>query len=190
VVLAPWVVVDVETTGMDAFRDAVIQVAAARSEEDGSLSVANWFVDPGRPIPAAIGRLTGFVDVDFSQYPRLHQIHADIKSFLADRWVVGHNITFDQEFLERAGISWSQGVDTLEWARIAFPGERSYRLSDLMAERGFRFHGIGFKKSLSPGQTPHSTMPDTPLPGIDRSGIRLFPESGEWIRSVCDDPRW
>ncbi len=139
-VLAPWVVVDVETTGMDAVRDAVIQVAAARSEEDGSLSVANWFVDPGRPIPAAIGRLTGFADVDFSQYPRLHQIHADIKSFLAGRWVVGHNIKFDQEFLERAGISCSQGVDTLEWARIAFPGERSYRLSDLMAERGFRFH--------------------------------------------------
>ncbi len=138
--LPPLVVVDLETTGLDVYRDAVIQIAAARTEGDGSLSLANWFVHPGRVIPDQILRLTGLTDVDFSQCLRIDQVRREILEFLDGRVVVGHNIGFDRDFLARANIPLDAMVDTLEWSRVAFPGERSYRLADLMADHDFRFH--------------------------------------------------
>lgn len=138
----PFVVVDVETTGFTPGRDAVIQVAALRVDPDhpAAPEAAHWFVNPARPVPAEVRRLTGFYDVDFTGFPSLDAIRQEIQDFIGSYTVAGHNIHFDLSFLGPAGIHVRNAVDTLEWARIAFPEASSYGLSDLMAAEGFRFH--------------------------------------------------
>ncbi len=138
--LPPLVVIDVETTGLDVVRDEIIQVAAVRLDPDGSQVAATWFINPGRQISHDVLRLTGFSDVDFSSCPHMTAIRSEIQTFIDGRTLVGHNIGFDLRFLEKAGLDLGMAVDTLQWARLAFPGEVSYRLADLMAHGTYRFH--------------------------------------------------
>lgn len=129
--MGPIVVIDVETTGLDPARDAVIQVAALSVGADGAKTLRSWFVDPCRPIPAAIYRLTGFRPDDFRGAPPLDQVADEIRSVIGtDDAVVGHHVSFDLAFLAPLGIRGETVIDTQEWAHVAFPGRSSYRLSD------------------------------------------------------------
>ncbi len=140
-VLPRFVVVDIETTGLDARRDAILQVALLRREPDGTVHERHWLINPERPIPREILRLTGLDGVNLAQHPPISAVAGDIEDFVGIDPIVGHNIDFDRQFLDRFGIIYAKTrVDTLEWARIAFPGRSSYRLSDLLQGSVYRFH--------------------------------------------------
>ncbi len=139
-VLPRLVVVDTETTGLDARRDAVIQVALARREPDGEVREGHWLINPERTIPPDILRLTGLDGIDFTQCPPITAVAGEIANFVDGAPLVGHNVDFDYQFLTRFGIHPQERVDTLQWARIALPGRPSYRLSDLFAGTDYRFH--------------------------------------------------
>lgn len=130
----PFVIVDLETTGIDSNRDQIIQIAMLRVE-GGLMEERSYFVNPHRPVSDFIRRLTGFHDVDFSLYPNITEIRDDVLAFIGSAVVVGHNVDFDVSFLARAGIRVNETViDTLQWARIAFPTASSYRLSSFFPE--------------------------------------------------------
>lgn len=127
-----FVVVDCETTGLDPSRDAIIQVAMLRWSPV-EVSHLDYFINPGRTVPEAVKNLTGFRHVDFSQYPGIDQVRKSIQEFIGDSPLVGHNLAFDLQFLQRADIHWTgDTIDTLQWAPIALPLAASYRLSDLV----------------------------------------------------------
>ncbi len=129
-----FVVVDCETTGLNPAQDRIIQVALLKWLPSGETAL-NFFVNPGRAIPPSILTLTGLRDIDFTQCPKLDKVSKDIVQFIGALPVVGHNVTFDRTFLDREGISLNDGIDTLEWARVALPLESSYRLSELMRDQ-------------------------------------------------------
>ncbi|PSR32518.1 MAG: hypothetical protein C7B46_13940 [Sulfobacillus benefaciens] len=127
-----FVVVDCETTGLDPSRDAIIQVAMLRWSPV-QVSRLDYFINPGRAVPETVQNLTGFRHVDFSQYPCIDQVRKSIQEFIGDSPLVGHNLAFDLQFLQRVGIHWAgDTIDTLQWAPIALPLAASYRLSDLV----------------------------------------------------------
>lgn len=125
-----FVVVDVETTGLDPARDAIIQIAMTRVTPGG---VEEWatYVRPGRPVPDFIYRLTGASPDSLAAAPDLAAAIRDARGFAGGLPVVGHNVGFDLAFLRRAGLLLTPAADTLTWARIAFPRLPSYRLEDL-----------------------------------------------------------
>jgi len=128
--MEPYVILDVETTGVDPARDQIFQLALRHS--DGR----RWttWINPGIPIPEPIRRLTR-ADLDaIRQAPPLAAVLPDVIPWLADTTVVGHNVRFDLAFLERRGVRVKQWIDTLEWARIAFPTRTHYRLADFFPE--------------------------------------------------------
>ncbi len=128
--MGPYVVLDLETTGLDPARDSIIQVALRHS--DGR----EWasFVNPGRPVPDFIRQLTGFEAVDFTQYPTFETLAPDIIDFLGGARLVGHNVRFDVSFLRRFGIWADDPLDTLEWSRLAFPTRLHHGLGDWYEE--------------------------------------------------------
>lgn len=128
-----FVVVDCETTGLNPAYDRVIQVALLKWLPTGETSI-NFFINPGRDIPDSILILTGLRDVDFTQCPTLGAVVPEITQFVGQLPIVGHNVGFDREFLERGGLFFKDHVDTLEWARVALPLEPSYRLSELVTD--------------------------------------------------------
>lgn len=129
-------VLDLETTGLDPLRDAIIQIALRRS--DGRTWAS--FVNPERAVDTAIRQLTGFMDVDFSQYPRFSDLVPEVREMLQGVRLVGHNIRFDLAFLHRYGIQADDPLDTLEWSRLAFPLRLHHSLSDWYADESDSLH--------------------------------------------------
>jgi DNA polymerase III subunit epsilon len=104
----PYAVVDVETTGMRARGDDRITEIAVVHVDGGERRVAfESLVDPGRPIPPFITRLTGISDATVRGAPRFAEVADRVRAALTGRVFVAHNARFDLSFvraeLERAG---------------------------------------------------------------------------------------
>lgn len=136
-----YIVVDLETTGNQASReDRIIQFAACFVESGKRLETYTTFLNPEKPIPAFIQELTGISPKDVKNAPLFEDVAPIIANLLEDTIFVAHNVSFDWTFLERemtrAGISLGKmkKLDTVELARIMYPGIDSYKLQDLSDE--------------------------------------------------------
>jgi DNA polymerase-3 subunit epsilon len=102
------IIVDLETTGLDANKDEIIEVAMVKfgySNSDqvtGVTGIFQAFNQPTAPIPAEIVALTGITDAMVTG----HKIDAAaLEGFVADaNIVIAHNAAFDRKFAE---VSWS-----------------------------------------------------------------------------------
>jgi len=137
------VVLDTETTGLDAQRDRVIDIGAVRLGPD--LAVCDRFVtlvDPGVPIPLFITRLVGIADADVRDAPAFPAAFASLREFAGDAVLVGHNAGFDRDHLaagaRRAGLPplTNPWFDTLEAALLLYPELDRHALTILAAEFG------------------------------------------------------
>jgi DNA polymerase-3 subunit epsilon/ATP-dependent DNA helicase DinG len=127
-----YVALDLETTGLDAERDAIIEIGAARFRQDQLLDTFSTFIDPGRRIPREITVLTGITDQDVTGAPHLHQVLPDLARFIGDRPVVGHSVDFDLRFLRQHSEAFnSEYLDTFELAGVLVPNADRYSLSRL-----------------------------------------------------------
>ncbi|HXF60424.1 MAG TPA: helicase C-terminal domain-containing protein [Caldilineaceae bacterium] len=137
-----YVALDLETTGLDARADAIIEIGAVRFVYDRSVHPFGCrvldhfvtFVNPLRPIPLRIQQLTGIRDADVAAAPTLDKVIPELLSFVTSdvAAVVAHNAGFDFSFLQAAGINFHRPVqDTFELASILLPGMASYNLGEL-----------------------------------------------------------
>ncbi len=129
-----YALLDIETTGFDPDRDSLIEVAAAIVRGPEILESFETLVDPGRPIPPEITRLTGITDAQVADAPPPEAAALALSEFTGGREIVAHNAPFDERFLGRlAGGGCLQGtwIDTLQLALIAFPRLSSHRLCDV-----------------------------------------------------------
>jgi DNA polymerase III subunit epsilon len=96
-----YVVVDVETTGAAAARGhRITEIAALRVDGTGRiLEEYATLVNPERPIPPFITRLTNITDAMVARAPRFAEIAPQVASLLAGRVFVAHNATFDWSFV-------------------------------------------------------------------------------------------
>lgn len=138
-----YAVVDVETTGSTPGRGgriteiAIVEVAGGEIvDEFGTL------VDPGRPIPPWIVRLTGIDDEMVADAPEFGEVADLVTERLEDRVFVAHNASFDWRFvdaeLRRARSLSPVGprLCTLRLARRALPGLRRRGLDALSEHFG------------------------------------------------------
>jgi DNA polymerase III epsilon subunit family exonuclease len=111
---ARYVVVDVETTGLRPGRAALCEIGAVRLEGLVEAGVFQTFVDPGVPLPHAIGALTGLRDADLRGAPSAGAAVRRFLAFSGDAVLVAHNARFDLAFLGRE-------VERLSGRRLAGP---------------------------------------------------------------------
>jgi ATP-dependent DNA helicase DinG len=126
------VAVDIETTGLDSQKDAILEIGAVRF--NGRRVEAEWesLINPGRSIPPFITQLTGITNQMVAQAPTLREVFADLKYFVGDAPIVGHNVRFDLSFLRRKGaFELNDVVDTYEMAAILLPRAERYNLGAL-----------------------------------------------------------
>jgi len=129
-----YVALDIETTGLDADRDAITEVAAVKFRDDAVLDTWSTLVNPQRPIPYKIQKLTGITAQDVQSAPNLSAVAGRLGGFLGEYPVVGHNVGFECSFLRRHGILLRNPlVDTFELARILLPRLTTYNLAALTA---------------------------------------------------------
>ncbi len=145
-----FVAFDLETTGLDPKKDAIIEIAMVRFDADGNtLAEFSSLVHPGMAIPEEASSITGITDADVETAPAFGDIRAEVAAFFGDSAVVAHNADFDTAFLRECGFDFSTApvVDTFRLAQLAFPEERSMNLSNLAEVSGY-FHE-GAHRALS-----------------------------------------
>ena len=137
------VVLDTETTGLDASRDKIIELAMLRLEVDlatglpvGDVQVFDELEDPGMPIPAEVRALTGISDADVAG----KRLDAQRVAAMLDGvdLVIAHNAGFDRPFCEARfalfqDIAWACSFADMDWKA---QGRSSQKLESLALELG------------------------------------------------------
>ena len=129
-----FVAFDLETTGLNPKRDAIIEFGAVRFEDGGKRERFVTCVNPGRSIPTRIQQMTGIGPADVADAPAIEELIPEILAFIGGRTdaVVAHSAGFDVSFLRAAGVKINTPVlDTYELATILLPGQDSYSLGEL-----------------------------------------------------------
>lgn len=126
---------DIETTGLSAEKDELIELSAIRVSSDFNkqLGIFDELTKPNQEISPFITRLTGISNEMVSTAPSLEEIHEDFKKFLRPSDVIcGHNIMFDIGFLRAKGFDIpNEHLDTFPLSNILLPNEPSYSLEIL-----------------------------------------------------------
>jgi DNA polymerase III subunit epsilon len=154
---ARYVAFDLETTGLIAGVDRIVELGAVLFEEDQVLDTWDQLVDPGIPMPAAAGRVNGITDDMLAGKPRIEDVLPGFLSFLGRGTPVAHNACFDVGFLcaamDQAGCTPPPGpvLDTRGLAKRAFPGRFSYSLANL--SRDYRLEVSGAHRALADAHT-------------------------------------
>lgn len=130
------VVLDTETTGFSVNHDELTQIAAARMKNGEIIEWFVTFVNPGKPIPEDVARLTDIHDEDVADAPTPAQALADLVEFVGTSDIVAHNAEFDRNFTTKnmygTPLAENTWIDSLDLARIALPRLKSHRLIDLV----------------------------------------------------------
>ncbi len=136
-----FVSVDIETTGKNAFSDAITEIGAVKIVDGKITEEWGTLINPKVQIPQNIVELTGITDEMVADKPEISEIYGDFLHFCSDADVlIGQNIIdFDAKFLERTArdlrYKFSKSyLDTMIIARELLPHLRRHRLNDLAEE--------------------------------------------------------
>lgn len=139
---ATYVVFDVETTGLSAIYNDLIQVAASKMYKGNIIAEFDEFINPGHPLSAFTTELTGITDDHVKNAKPLVQVLKEFQEFCQDTVLVAHNASFDVGFMnanyERHGLPriTQPVIDTLEFARNLYPEYKRHGLGPLTKRFG------------------------------------------------------
>lgn len=128
-----YIALDIETTGLDSDRDTILEIGAVRIENQTVQDTFSTLINPKRDIPYNIQQLTGITPDDVYDAPPIHTVIPELKTFVSDLPIVGHNIQFDLSFLRQHQVGEQNlGLDTFELASILLPNANRYSLTALI----------------------------------------------------------
>jgi DNA polymerase III subunit alpha, Gram-positive type len=134
---ATYVVFDVETTGLSAVYDTIIELAAVKIKDGEIIDRFESFANPHHPLSATTIDLTGITDDMVRDAPEINDVLHDYAKWVEDDILVAHNASFDMGFLnagyQKAGLPKASNpvIDTLELARLLYPQFKNHRLNTL-----------------------------------------------------------
>lgn len=156
--LGPFTVFDVETTGMSAKNNRIVEIAAIHIEKDGTMSRYESLVNPGCMIPERVINVHHITNAMVADAPKFRQVGFEFIEFVDDSTLVAHNARFDlaflQESLVRCGLPQWKGktMDSIKLFKQAYEGLPSYSLQNL--RRSFNL------QDLRPGLQAHRAAAD------------------------------
>lgn len=95
-----FVVIDLETTGLDPTENKIIEIGAIRYVNGEEKETLETLINPEVPIPDFITKLTGISDEDVKSSPKIEDFFNSVTSFVGNSPIIGHQINFDAAFIE------------------------------------------------------------------------------------------
>ncbi|MUK89879.1 PolC-type DNA polymerase III [Ornithinibacillus sp. L9] len=132
-----YIVFDVETTGLSAVYDTIIELAAVKIQGGEIVDRFESFANPHHPLSQTTTDLTGITDDMVKDAPEIDDVLRDFYEWCGNDILVAHNASFDIGFLNQGykKINYDKVinpvVDTLELARFLFPELKNHRLNTL-----------------------------------------------------------
>ncbi|UJL47964.1 PolC-type DNA polymerase III [Virgibacillus sp. NKC19-16] len=134
---ASYVVFDVETTGLSAVYDTIIELAGVKIQDGEIVDRFESFANPHHALSQTTTDLTGITDDMVKNAPEIDDVLKDFYEWMEDSILVAHNASFDMGFLNQGlkKIDYEKAtnpvIDTLELARFLFPELKNHRLNTL-----------------------------------------------------------
>ena len=171
-----YIVFDVETTGLKAYAQRIIEIAAVRYRDGREEGIFSTLLQPDRHLSGQIVRLTGITDDLLTDAPAFDTIAETLLAFFGDDLIVGHNIGFDLGFLDaelrrsgRATIL-NPRLDTLALAQRTLTGQRRWNLDAVAKALGV--HAPGGRHRAEPDVRLTAAVFAALLPLAAQRGIR------------------
>lgn len=135
---AVFTVLDLETTGLSAKRNAITEITAIQFRAGREVACYSTLVKPMEAIPEEVEMLTGISNEMVRHAPALVMALSELSGFVGENpLIVGHNVAFDigflREKLQQSGLSVFQERFAMErafctkvLAQLALPGLPSY----------------------------------------------------------------
>ncbi|MFB4475566.1 exonuclease domain-containing protein, partial [Oceanobacillus caeni] len=130
-------VFDVETTGLSAVYDTIIELAAVKIKDGEVIDRFEAFANPHHPLSQTTIDLTGITDEMVQNAPDIDEVLKDYYEWMGDAILVAHNASFDMGFLnqglKKIGYDEAENpvIDTLELARFLLPELKNHRLNTI-----------------------------------------------------------
>lgn len=135
-----YTIVDLETTGFSPTTDHIIEVGCIKYRAHKEVARYQTFVKPPIRVRYFITELTGITNDMLRDAPAFSAIADDLWDFLKEEVIVGHNITFDLDFLYANFLSTIKKhfknyyVDSLALSRKHFTTFKHHNLETLCAQ--------------------------------------------------------
>lgn len=131
--------VDIETTGLSASYNRIIEIGIVRVEDNKIVQTYHSLINPETHLPPEIELITGITAKDLENAPTFRSIKEEILESLIDATFVAHNVRFDYGFLKnefkKENISFSsRQFCTVKLSRYLFPTYKNHNL-DAIIER-------------------------------------------------------
>ena len=142
-----FVAIDLETTGLDPRRDAIVAAAAIPFVHGRAGAGFVTLVNPGRPIPPGATTVHGIDDAAVTDAPSVQEVMPDLAVACEHRVLVGYDVGFDLAMLRRTrsphGGALARGIvlDSRRLARAVQPQGRDQRLEVVAARLGLDVSG-------------------------------------------------
>lgn len=129
-----YVAVDLETTGLEAKRDKIIEIGAIHVVDGREIASFHSMVNPHRRLKEQVTELTGITEDMVENAPDIGDIIEGVAEFCGQAPLLGHGIMFDYSFLKRAAVNHGipfekNGIDTLRLCRHFLPEDQPKNLS-------------------------------------------------------------
>jgi ATP-dependent DNA helicase DinG len=126
------VALDIETTGLDPQKDTIIEIGVVRFNGNRIENEWSTLLNPGRKIPPFITQLTGINDHMVLDAPSIQNVLTELRQFVGNLSILGHNVGFDLAFLRNYGLFRGNEIsDTYEIASVLLPSAGRYGLGAL-----------------------------------------------------------
>lgn len=102
--LGKFVVVDIETTGLSAAHDDVIEIAAIKCDNFIPVEIFETYIFPPKGIKEESFRVNKITTEMVEGAPLLYEIIPSLQEFISGYNLVSHNFEFDFKFLCRGGL--------------------------------------------------------------------------------------
>lgn len=140
--LDDYVVVDLETTGLDPSCNEIIEIGAVRVIKGVVVDKFCSLIKPKNEIDSFITELTGITNEMVANAPFIENILPAFCDFIGNSVIVGHNVNFDINFLYDDLYHYlefyleNNFIDTMRFSRRLFKDFENHRLVTLVAKFG------------------------------------------------------
>lgn len=147
-----YVVLDIETTGLDPSFDEIIELSAIRVIDNIQADSFSSLVKPMNPISNFIKDLTGITNDMVSKAPNIEDILPQFYKFIGEDVVVGHNVNFDINFIYDNLMNCSnkafdnEFIDLLRISRKLLPELKNHKLKTL--SENFKIDTVGAHRGI------------------------------------------